>query len=559
MLETAEKKSKKQYKPIHESSRSWPVVRLNKHRKEFIEEVIEKTIESFYKNASSDTEIIEELEATLYREKLRMRANPWRVDPKDDHEFWEGMKKKLLDLTTGKVQNNEYTEKDLLRSIVTRYANEIAGKFKPSKYRLARSIVKNGFSRLLNATRVKGLFAIFKNDYTLNDKIHIYGKTDLLRELAMKGTVVMVPTHFSNLDSVLIGWIIHTLGLPPFIYGAGLNLFNIKIFAYFMNSVGAYKVDRRKKNKLYIETLKMYSSQAIQMGAHSLFFPGGTRSRSGRIEKKLKRGLLGTTIEAQRSLLMKEEVSPRKIFIVPVTINYNFVLEAPVLINDYLKETGQERFYTEQDEYSTSYRIVKFLIKFFTKDSIISVSIGKPMDVLGNYVNDQGESLDKNDNHIRIKDYFTSNGKIVEDLQREEEYTRMLSQRIVEEYHRINRVFASHLVAYAAFNYWRSKFPALDLYNFLRLPEEELTIDFDEFTQIVNDLREKIYELKRQDKIKVAKHLKSDIVEVVKRGINNVGMYHVNRPLLLNKEGKVITKSLTNLYFYHNRLDGYDL
>ena len=87
----------------------------------------------------------------------------------------------------------------------------------------------------------------------------------------------MVPTHFSNLDSILIGWVIHVLGLPPFIYGAGLNLFNIKILAYFMNSLGAYKVDRRKKNPIYLEALKSYSNLAIQEGAHSLFFPGGTR------------------------------------------------------------------------------------------------------------------------------------------------------------------------------------------------------------------------------------------------------------------------------------------
>jgi len=88
---------------------------------------------------------------------------------------------------------------------------------------------------------VKGFGSLFSNQYTLQDKIQITGQTAQLRELATKGTVVMVPTHFSNLDSVLIGWIISVLGMPPFIYGAGLNLFNISIFAYFMNALGAYK------------------------------------------------------------------------------------------------------------------------------------------------------------------------------------------------------------------------------------------------------------------------------------------------------------------------------
>ena len=170
----------------------------------------------------------------------------------------------------------------------------------------------------------------------------------------------MVPTHFSNLDSILIGWVIQFLGLPPFIYGAGLNLFNIKIIAYFINSLGAYKVDRRKKNPIYLETLRTYSTEALRKGCHSLFFPGGTRSRSGKIEKALKLGLLSTTIEAQRINYEQNGEKGGKIFIVPVVLNYHFTLEAPVLINDYLRAKGQERYYVENDEYSTSYKTVSY-------------------------------------------------------------------------------------------------------------------------------------------------------------------------------------------------------
>ena len=74
----------------------------------------------------------------------------------------------------------------------------------------------------------------------MQDKIHITGEVEELRELTRKGTIIMVPTHFSNLDSILIGWVISALGLPAFIYGAGLNLFNIRIVAYFINSLSAY-------------------------------------------------------------------------------------------------------------------------------------------------------------------------------------------------------------------------------------------------------------------------------------------------------------------------------
>ncbi|MFY8037647.1 MAG: 1-acyl-sn-glycerol-3-phosphate acyltransferase, partial [Cyclobacteriaceae bacterium] len=337
----------------------------------------------------------------------------------------------------------------ILYKIIHRYASEIAGNFKASSYRLAREVIKFGFLRLLNGTRIKKFGAFFRNRYTLRDKIHIVGKVKTLRKLAKQGTVVMVPTHFSNLDSILIGWVIHSMGLPAFIYGAGLNLFNIKIIAYFMNSLGAYKVDRRKKNLPYLETLKMYSNLAIQKGAHSLFFPGGTRSRSGLIEKQLKLGLLSTAIEAQRNLYMTEGET-KKIFVVPVTLNYHCVLEAPEMIEDYLQVKGQDRYFPEQDKYG-SFQLIKFLFKFFTNPSNISVSIGPGLDVMGNYVDENGNSIDAQGRIINTRDYFISNGDINIDRQREDEYTRMLSQRIVAEYHKINRVFASHLVAFIAF------------------------------------------------------------------------------------------------------------
>jgi glycerol-3-phosphate O-acyltransferase len=57
---------------------------------------------------------------------------------------------------------------------------------------------------------------------------------------------------------------------------------------------------------------------AIQKGCHSLFFPGGTRSRSGQIEKRLKLGLLSTAIEAQRINYQKGKRDElEKIFVVP--------------------------------------------------------------------------------------------------------------------------------------------------------------------------------------------------------------------------------------------------
>jgi glycerol-3-phosphate O-acyltransferase len=167
--------------------------------------------------------------------------------------------------------------------------------------------------------------------------------------------------------------------------------------------------------------------------------------------------------------------------------------------------------------------------------------------------------LDNTGRIIDTKDYFVSNGDINVDRQREDEYTRMLSQRIVTEYHKINRVFSSHLVAFIAFEMWQKKFPNLDLFSLLRLPEEDLELNYEEFKETFKRLRKKIYQMKDEGKINYASHLKGKSDNSITRGLDNVGVFHLNRPLMKNKNGNIITKDLTLLYYYHNRLVGYDL
>jgi glycerol-3-phosphate O-acyltransferase len=550
----------KKYEHILSEDEVWPVVRMARNRKEFMDSVIDESYERLKKLRPNLNALIDELELTRYREKLRYKTNPWKVDPDDEIPFWNGVKSRLVEIENAEKGDRQKIADEILHDIVARYVYEITGNFKPSHYQLARRVIKFGFSRLLNASRIKGISALWKGDLTLQDKIQITGETEQLRKLAKIGTVVMVPTHFSNLDSILIGWVIHTLGLPPFIYGAGLNLFNMEIFAYFMNSLGAYKVDRRKKNLIYLETLRTYSSIAIRYGCHSLFFPGGTRSRSGKIETRLKLGLLGTALEAQRINYQKhEEGRHNKIFVVPVVTNYNFVLEAPSLIRSYLELKGQERYYVESDRYEKSGRILKFLIEFFTKGNNISVSIGKGLDLFGNYVDDEGMSLDVHGNRINTRDYFLFKGKITDDVQREEEYTRMLSEVIVKEYHRINRVQSSHLVAFTAFQMIRQKHKNLDLYSVLRIPLDEIEIHYPTFRKTFSKIRDHVIELFNEGKVDMATHMTADVDDVIELGIINVGMYHTHRPLLKNKQGNIITQDIHNLYYYHNRMDGYEL
>ena len=110
--------------------------------------------------------------------------------------------------------------------------------------------------------------------------------------------VALIDYGLSNLDSVVFGFAIERAGLPPAVYGAGKNLFTNPVLSYFMHNLGAYRVDRRLRHSLYKDVLKTYSTVMLEHGYHSLFFPGGTRSRSGGGVRKLKLGLAGTGSEA---------------------------------------------------------------------------------------------------------------------------------------------------------------------------------------------------------------------------------------------------------------------
>lgn len=550
------------FPPVISNTSEWPIVKLSRNRSDFLDDVIQQTCKRIEEERSNTGKSLGDvIGAALYLEKIRMRAKPWSNDPKDEKDYWNRVNDKLLQISNlehDKPQQTE-SEQQLLADIVSRYAQEIAGKFDPGAYRFATTIVPHGFAMLLKASVRKKPIKILKKRYSLYDKIHFTGPLEQIRELAKEGTLVMVPTHFSNLDSLLVGWGINELGLPPFLYGAGFNLFNIRVLAYFMNRLGAYKVDRRKKNKIYLETLKTFSRLSLHYGAHSLFFPGGTRSRSGGLEKTLKLGLLGTALDAQRLNLELEGDKARKIYVIPLVINYHFVLESPVLIADYLKRTGKAKYITEPDSMSTSYKLLSLIVKLFTISSEVELSFGQPMDLFGNSISASGASLDQHGDEIDISKYFLSGGLIKEDRQRDAEYTTLLSEKIIKEYYRANVVFSSHLLAFVAFEMICRSNPRLDIYEILRIPEKEIMIPLDDFKSEVGRMLLLLEQMEKEDKLMLAAHLSLPLDDIIAHGLKHVGRYNSKRPLKKNKKGFIITKSLEILYYYRNRLDGYGL
>lgn len=558
--------SNKQYSPkdyplpyVIEDISKWPISRLSEDREGFTNEVKQRTKERLKEKFPTEKALRDELARVLYQEKIRLTEKAWKADPPDERQFWNGIKSKFIKLDHLGERLPTLSEEAILDEIVDRYVNEIVGQFEPSAFNLARAILPQFFGRVLSAAPGKWLKTIAGNVKTIHEKIPISGDVEKIRHLSTKGTVVVVPTHFSNMDSIMVGWILNEMGLPAFTYGAGLNLFSIGLLSYFMSRLGAYKLDRRKKNTVYLETLKLYSTVALQRGAHSIFFPGGTRSRSGTLEKRLKLGLLGTAIEAQKLHFKNypEETAPR-IFVVPCIINYHFVLEAQGLINDYLKDTGKERFLKENDEYSTSVKLIRFMLKFFSASSSLSVSFGEVMDVLGNKVDDEGNSYNHLGQKIDVKRYFMTAGELKDDEQRDAEYTKILGERIVENYYKYNIVLTSHLVCFTVFELMRKKYKDVDIFTLLRTPVEEVSIPYAEVVDGVNRLKEKLKEMQEAGEVQLSPELRWNADKIIEHGMKNINLYHTVSPL--EKEGdKMGSEDLKLLYYYRNRLDGYGL
>lgn len=545
------------YPRVIERIEDWPIYRQSKDRSEFLREIDEFTFRRLVDRHKRD--LADVIVKTIYQERIRIKEDPWKVDPPNERQFWNRISKRLIKKSLDR-QDTEAKEvaEDILNKIIHRYSEEIVGTFQIPTFRFAQRFLTAFFSRLFNAAVGKSIRSIFRGRRHLYERLNVVGDVETVRSLFNHGTVVVVPTHSSNLDSILVGYAMdQIMGLPSFSYGAGLNLYNFGPAAYFMNRLGAYRVDRRKKNPIYLETLKTMSNLSIQRGVNSLFFPGGTRSRSGRIETELKMGLLGTAVEAQRALC--QSGSDKKVFIVPLVLCYNFVLEAPFLIEQHLRSTGKENYIRLKDEGTSVRAWLRFVWRFFSITSDITLSVGKPMDILGNFVDGEGRSFDRFGNELCIKDYYTSNNVVTADRQREEEYTKLLAERIAERYHVENVVLSSHLIAYAVFEFLLHENPKLDLFGILRLPPDDYVFPFRAVQEVVEQIQTRLFEWEQQGKIRLAPELYKAADEVVRDGVKNLGIFHTEKPLGFNKAGDIVSSNFRVLYFYHNRLENYRL
>lgn len=489
---------------------------------------------------------------TLYEEKARLDREKDRKEARRQEAFYRGISRKAS--TAG-----QEGQKEALRALTNYYADEVAGHFNILVYLLATQVVPRGLSFMLQSmSPIKLVKSVPYGLGSIHDHVEIVGELEALQELLEKGTIILVSTHSSNMDSIVLGYTINQLGLPPFTYGAGLNLFHNKFLGFFMHNLGAYKVDRRKKAELYKNVLKVYAGCSMEMGYNNMFFPGGTRSRSGAVENRLKMGLLGMGLDAYIHNLKTRSERP-DIFVVPCTINYQVVLEAETLIEDYLKETGKSRYIIEDDEFSRPREVLDFINKLVSLDSRITVRIGKSMDVFGNPVDNEGRSFDGRGRVIDRTRYVFRSGEPAFDEQRDHQYTQELMHSISKAFHDNTVVKSTHLLCYTVFTMLQEQNPGMGLYRLLRTGGSSDSMPLPDVYRRMEKNLNTLKKMQKQGKAQLGPTVAGgDLVFIVNEALNHLGNFH-SRPAVSRRGDRIYHDQRNLLFYYHNRLVGFDI
>ena len=529
-------------------------LRLSREQRDYVRsEVIRRTVEDHKEicRRSKDLNLEILINDAVYQEKERLRAAKWGKEDKGQARFW-------AEVAAEFHRVDDSGRERILQSIAAMYVDEIMGYFNPVLHKLAAKVLPWGLKVLLSRFSPARFLGYVGTRLNLEENLVISGPIDTIRALAEKATLIMTPTHVSNLDSVAIGLGLYQMRLPPFTYGAGLNLFGNPVISFFLNNLGAYKVDRRKKNGIYKTALKHYATLSMELGQHNLFFPGGTRSRSGEVERKLKLGLLGCGVNVYVSNLQAGRPNP-DLFVVPCAVSSALVLEARTLIEEHLQETGKSRYIRVRSDYSRPMRMLRFWRDLQRLDSRIHMHFGEPLDLFGNRVDQNGVSRDSHGRAVDRRKYVEMEGRPAYDPQRDQEYTRELGNAILDSFRRNNVAMGTHAAAFAAFAAMRRRHPQYDLFRILRTAGPEHAVPRDELLMDLAALLERLRALEAEGGIVAAPELeRAPAEQVLAKALEHFASFHEGDALREGPEG-IYSRNMKLLYYYRNRLAHYGL
>ena len=146
--------------------------------------------------------------------------------------------------------------------------------------------------------------------------------------------VIYLMNHRSNADYVLVGYVLSGRVAISYAVGEWARTFPLE---YIFKSFGAYFIRRKYREKLYHTVLEQYVQLITRNGVTQGIFLEGGLSRDGKLGKA-KIGLLDYVLGVARDPALRN-----RLYIVPVAINYDRVLEDRSLLRELDAREGRQR------------------------------------------------------------------------------------------------------------------------------------------------------------------------------------------------------------------------
>jgi glycerol-3-phosphate O-acyltransferase len=176
-------------------------LRLSREQRGYVRsEVIRRTVEDQKElcRRSRDLNLEILINDAVFQEKERLRGSKWGKDDKRQARFWAQVASEFHRV-------DEAGRERILEAIAAMYVDEIMGYFNPVLHKVAAKVLPWGLKALLSRFSPAAFLGYLGTRLNLEENIVISGPIDHIRALAEKNTLIMTPTHVSNLDSVVIG------------------------------------------------------------------------------------------------------------------------------------------------------------------------------------------------------------------------------------------------------------------------------------------------------------------------------------------------------------------
>ena len=147
-------------KPVIPNIEDWPINKISEDRDAFVKEINEFTLKRIMQGKN---EKIEDMIAkTIYKERIRIKEEPWKVDPPNDKQFWNKIRKRLINKSLDKEEDTALaSNEEILKKVIGRYSEEIVGTFNIGTFKFARKFLTFFFNRLLNTAANRNLARLY--------------------------------------------------------------------------------------------------------------------------------------------------------------------------------------------------------------------------------------------------------------------------------------------------------------------------------------------------------------------------------------------------------------